>query len=166
MMGHHLHKSGIVLSFGVYRQVAENVQPQNSLAQRMQASILGGSFGNLLSGQVFLALDTRHTIIRQQWVALPMPPAVIDRVNLLGQRKPAMLVFTNRHGRDINDNNPQDADSVRILDDNLIIIHLAVGIPGVNTTTEPAETVGVGPDFNVEPTVRSGYGHRCVGHGH
>ncbi len=72
-----------------------------------------------------------------------MPPAVIDCVNLLGQRKPAKLTFTNRHGQDIGDNNPQDADSVEILDDNLIIIHPAVEIPGVNTTMDPAETAGV-----------------------
>jgi hypothetical protein len=32
MMGRCLHKSNIVLSFGVYCHVAENVQPRNSLA--------------------------------------------------------------------------------------------------------------------------------------
>jgi hypothetical protein len=34
MTGHRLHKSDIALSFGVYCQVAENIQPQNSLAPR------------------------------------------------------------------------------------------------------------------------------------
>jgi hypothetical protein len=34
----------------------------------------------------------------------------------------------------------------------LIIIHPAVKIPGVDTTTDPAETAGVDPDFDVEPT--------------
>jgi hypothetical protein len=97
-------------------------------------------------------LDTGHTIIRHQWVALPMPPAVINPVDLLGQREPAMLTFTNRHGRDIGDNNPQDTDSVGILDDDSIIIHPAVEIPGVDTTMDPAETAGVDPDFDVEPT--------------
>jgi hypothetical protein len=37
--------------------------------------------------------------------------------------EPAMLTFTNRQGCDISDNNPQDANSVGILDDDLIIIH-------------------------------------------
>jgi hypothetical protein len=37
MMGRYLHKSNIALSFGVYCQVAENIQPRNSLAPWMQA---------------------------------------------------------------------------------------------------------------------------------
>jgi hypothetical protein len=109
------------------------------------------SSGNLSSGQVFLALDTGHTIIRHQWVALPMPPTVIDRVNLLGQREPAMLTFTDPHSQDIGDNNPQNTDSVGFLDDNSIIIHPAVEIPGVDRTADPAETAGVDPDFDVKP---------------
>ncbi len=82
-----------------------------------------------------------------------MPPKVIDCINLLGRRKPAMLTFTNRQGHDISDSNPQDADSVGILDDNSIIICPAVEIPGVDATTDPAEIAGVDPDFDVEPTV-------------
>ncbi len=111
-----------------------------------------GSLGNLFSGQVFLALDTSHTIIRHNWVALPMPPAVIDCLNLLGRHEPAILTFNNRQGRDIGDNNPQDADSVGILDDNSIIIHPAMEIPRVDMTMDPAEIARVDPDFDVEPT--------------
>jgi hypothetical protein len=150
MAGRCLHKSDIMLFFGVYCQVAENVQPRNSLAPRTQAAILVGSLGNLSGGQIFLALDTGHTMIRYQWVALPMPPTVIDCINLLGQ--PTMLTFTNRHSWDIGDSNPQDTNSVGILDDNLIIIYPDVVIPGVDTTMDPAETAGVDPDFDVKPT--------------
>ncbi len=64
MTGHHLHKSNIALSFGVSCQVSENVQPLNSLAPRTRAAILVDSSGNLSGGQVFLALDIGHTIIR------------------------------------------------------------------------------------------------------
>jgi hypothetical protein len=81
-----------------------------------------------------------------------MPPAVIDSVNLLGWSKPAMLTFTNRQGWDIGDNNPQDANSVEILDDDLIIIHPAADIPGVDTTTDSAEIEGVDANFDVKPT--------------
>jgi hypothetical protein len=63
-----------------------------------------------------------------------------------------MLTFTNQHGWDIGDNNPQDANSVGILDDSLIIIHPAMEISGVDTTTDPTETAGVDPDFDVKPT--------------
>jgi hypothetical protein len=118
----------------------------------MQAAILVGSLGNLSGGQVFLALDTGHMIIRHQWVALPMLPVVIDCVNLLGQREPTTLTFTNRHGQDIGDNNPQDVNSVGVLDDDLIIIHPAMEIPGVDMATDPAKTAGVNPDFDVKPT--------------
>jgi hypothetical protein len=81
-----------------------------------------------------------------------MPPAVIDRVNLLGQREPAMLTFTNWQDRDISDSNQQNANSVGILDEDLIIIHPAVEIPGVDKTMDPAEIAGANPDFDVEPT--------------
>jgi hypothetical protein len=112
-----------------------------------------GSLGNLSGGQVFLALDTNHTIIRHQWVALPiMLPTVIDCVNLLGWHETAMLTFTIQQGRDIGNNNPQDANSVGLLDDNLIIMYPVVEIPRVDTTTDPAETAGVDPDFDVKPT--------------
>jgi hypothetical protein len=118
----------------------------------MQAEISVGSLGNLSRGQVFLALDTGHTIIRHRWVALLMPPAVIDCINLLGQCKPIMLTFTDQHGQDIGDDNPPGANSVGILDDNLIIFHPAMEIPGVDTTKDPAETAGVDLDFAVKPT--------------
>jgi hypothetical protein len=81
-----------------------------------------------------------------------MPPTVIDRLNLLGWREPAMLTFTDRQGCDISDSNPQDANSVGILDDNSFIIYPSVEIPGVDTTTDPGEIAGVDPDFDVEPT--------------
>jgi hypothetical protein len=57
---------------------------------------------------MFFALDTTgHTITRYQWVLLPMPPAVIARVNLFGENEPSILAFTNRHGREIGDH-PHD----------------------------------------------------------
>jgi hypothetical protein len=80
-----------------------------------------------------------------------MPPAVIDRVNLLGWLELTKLIFTNQQGCDIGDNNPQDANSVGILDIDSIIIPPAVKISGVNTTTDPAEIARVDPDFDVEP---------------
>ncbi len=39
MTGYCLHKSNIALSFVLYCQVAENVQPRNSLDPQMQAAI-------------------------------------------------------------------------------------------------------------------------------
>jgi hypothetical protein len=148
----HLHQSNIVLSFGVYCQVAENVEPQNNLAPRTRAANLLGSSGKLSSDQVFLDLDTGYTVIRHQWVALLMPPAVIDCVNLLGWHEPAILTFADLQGHDIGDSNPQDSNSFGVLDDDSVIIYPAIEIPGVDETTDPAEIAGVNPDFIVKPT--------------
>jgi hypothetical protein len=109
MMDRCLNASDLQLIFGVYCQVAKNVEPRNSLAPRMRAAISLGKSGNLSGGQMFLALDTGHTINRYQWVLLPMPPAVITRVNLLGKYEPSILTFTNWHGREIGDH-PQDVE--------------------------------------------------------
>jgi hypothetical protein len=93
-----LHADDLQLRFGNFCQVAENVEPRNSLAPRTRAAILLDSSGNLSGGQLFLALDSGQTIVRHQWVVLPAPPAVIDCVNLLGEKEPSILTFTNRHG--------------------------------------------------------------------
>jgi hypothetical protein len=62
MMDRRLNANNLKLSLGVYCQVAENAEPRNSLAPRMRAAISVGNSGNLLGGQMFLALDTGHTI--------------------------------------------------------------------------------------------------------
>ena len=50
MTDHRIHDSDVALSFGVYCQVAENIQPQYSLAPRTRAAILLGGSGNLSGG--------------------------------------------------------------------------------------------------------------------
>jgi len=92
-----LNANDLKLSFGDYCQVAENIEPRNSLAPRTRAAISLGNSGNLSGGQMFFVLDTGHTITRHQWVLLPMPPTVIARVNLFGKDEPSILTFTNRH---------------------------------------------------------------------
>jgi hypothetical protein len=65
-----IHANDVVVSFGVYYQIAENVEPRNSLAPRTRGEILLGNSGNLSGGQMFLALDTGATMIRHQWGAI------------------------------------------------------------------------------------------------
>jgi hypothetical protein len=98
-----MHANDLQLAFGIYCQVAENIEPRNSLAPRMRAAILLGNSGNLLGGQLFLALDSGQTIVGHQWVVFPVPPAVIDCVNVLRINEPSTLTFTNWHGQDIGD---------------------------------------------------------------
>jgi hypothetical protein len=63
MTDRHLHADYLRLGFCTYCQVAEHVEPRNSLAPRTRAAISLGNSGNLSGGQVFLALDTGHTIL-------------------------------------------------------------------------------------------------------
>ncbi len=58
-----LHANDLQLRFRIYCQVAENVEPRNSLATRMRAAISLGNSGNLSGGQLFLALDSGQTIV-------------------------------------------------------------------------------------------------------
>jgi hypothetical protein len=104
--GAQLHMSQLRLKFGSYCQVAEDVTPRNSLAACMRRAISMGPSGNLSGGQRFLALDTGKMIVWNRWKELPMPLAVIDRVNLLGHAECTFLVFTDRHGQEIGDYTP------------------------------------------------------------
>jgi hypothetical protein len=145
-----LHADNLCLGFGTYCQVAENVEPSNSLALCMQAAILLGHLGNLSGGQIFLALDTGHTITWHQWVVvIPMPPAVIARVNLLGKAEPSILTFTDRHGREIGDY-PRDPEPVEE-DDALIVDHFDDVLPEVGTQDD-TEIPGVVTEPVAKPT--------------
>ncbi len=66
MTDRHLHVNDLQLGFGIYCQIAENVEPRNSLAPRTRAAISLGNSGNLSGGQLFLALDSGQTIVRHQ----------------------------------------------------------------------------------------------------
>jgi hypothetical protein len=148
MTGRRLHANDLSLGFGVYCQVAENVEPQNSLAPRTRSAILLGNSGNLSGGQIFLALDTGHTITRHQWVVLLMPPEVIARVNLLGKVEPSILTFTDRHGREIGDY-PREPEPIED-DDDPVMEYIDDAIPAIDKQDEP-EIPGVW----AEPTGKS-----------
>ena len=45
MTNRRIHANDIVVSFGVYCQIAENVEPRNSLAPRTRGAILLGNSG-------------------------------------------------------------------------------------------------------------------------
>jgi hypothetical protein len=107
----------------------------------------------LSGGQVFLALDTGHTITRHEWVELPTPPAVIARVNVLGKAEPSILTFTDRLGHEIGDY-PQDEPVVDddgsdveydYIDDFLVESQDDNEIPGVPEES-PDEPTGVEVD--------------------
>jgi hypothetical protein len=148
IMTHHcLHANDLQLAFGIYCQVAENIEPRNSLAPKTRAVTLSGNSGNLSGGQLFLALDSGQTIVRHQWVVLPVPPTVIDRVNVFGINEPSILTFTIRHGQNIGDL-AQDFEPRVDEDDNSFVPHPNDKLPGVDVHLGDAELPGVDMDFD------------------
>jgi hypothetical protein len=145
-----IHANNVVVSFGVYCQIAENVEPQNSLAPRTRGAILLGDSGNLSGGQMFLALDTGATVIRHQWVVLPMPSSVIDCVNFIDQHESSILTFTNWHGQDVGDD-PQDTDLAGNEDLESVVAY-PTGNTGAYLVVDGNNIAGVDQDFAVEPT--------------
>ncbi len=95
MTGAQLHMSQLQLKFGSCYQVVEDVTPCNSLAACTHGAISIGPSRNFSERQPFFALDTGKLIVRNSWKELPMPLAVIDRVNVLGCAKHSLLVFTD-----------------------------------------------------------------------
>jgi hypothetical protein len=80
-----------------------------------------------------------------------MPPAVIARVNLLGNVEPSILTFTNWHGWEIGDNTQNFKLSGD--DDSSVVKHLTDEFPGVLPAPEDdAVLPGVDMDFDAEPT--------------
>jgi hypothetical protein len=161
--GRRLHADDLCLVFRIYCQVAENVEPRNSLAPCTRGAISLGSSGNLSGGQIFLALDTGHTIVRHQWVALPMPPAIIARVNLLGKAEPSLLTFTDWHGREIGDyaKEPElvDEDDAPATEEFIEDVIPAVEITGVDDPTgEPTAKLTTKPTgVEVEDTPQASF---------
>jgi hypothetical protein len=84
-------------------------------------------------------------------MVLPVPPTVIDRVNLLGKIEHSILTFTNRHGQDIGDL-AQDFEPRVDEDDNSFVAHPNDKLPGVDVQLSDAELPGVDTDFDAKPT--------------
>jgi hypothetical protein len=143
MTGAQLHMNQLRLKFGSYCQVAEDVTPRNSLAARTRAAISMGISGNLSGGHRFLALDTGKMIVRNRWKELPMPTAVIDRVNVLGRAEHSLLVFTDPQGQAIDDYAPTSVEQADAEEDESVVADLYSSIlpapdvtPGVSLIEE------------------------------
>jgi hypothetical protein len=132
------------LKFGSYCQVAEDVTPRNSLAARTRAAISMGPSGNLSGGHRFLALDTGKMIVRNRWKELPMPTAVIDRVNLLGRAERSLLVFTDRQGQVIGDYAPTSVEQADVEEDESVVADLYSSIPPAPDVTPGVSSIEEG----------------------
>jgi hypothetical protein len=144
MTGAQLHMNHLRLKFGSYCQVAEDVTPRNSLAARTRAAISMGPSGNLSGGHRFLALDTGKIIVRNRWKELPMPTAVIDRVNVLGRTERSLLVFTDRQGRVIGDYAPTSVEQADVEEDESVVADLYSSIPPAPDVTPGVSSIEEG----------------------
>lgn len=80
--------------FGSYCQVFQENQPSNSDVERTVDAICLGWTGNAQGGYKILSLATRKKIVRNQFVALPMPKAIIEQVESIAERE--NLVFDDK----------------------------------------------------------------------
>ena len=114
-------------------------------------------------GQKFYTLNTGSVVVRRDWIVLPMPQSVIDRINFKAKGQPALPIFTDRLGNAIGDS-PVNADQpYESLESNEKLPGVEIPetdhpgvdndptdeIPGVDTSSKmPLEpNVNVGVDF-------------------
>jgi len=91
------------LPFGTYCQIHEEDGPRNSLTARTQGAISLGPSKNAQGGQHFYTLNSAKVVVRRSWDVIPMPEAVISRVNTLAADQPHLLTFYDRHKCEIGD---------------------------------------------------------------
>jgi hypothetical protein len=156
-----VHCKFCLVPFGQYCQISKEDTPQNSLAARTQGSIAVGPSGNVQGGHKFYTLNTGSVVVRRDWMALPMPQLVIDRINFKAKGQPDLPILTDRLGNGIGDTpidgaQQFDADQYEPLEtnDNLPGVQIpneeTDKIPGVDTDPEPMllkPNVDVGVDF-------------------
>ena len=94
--------------FGSYCQVYTDTTPHNSPTPRTVDAICLGPTGNLQGSYKFFSLDTMQKIVCHQFVSLPMPKSIIQRVNIIALREnqPRLhdIRFTVRDGKIVNVN--------------------------------------------------------------
>ena len=109
LTGEVVHYKFCSLPFGQYCQISEEDTPRNSLAARTQGAIALGTSGNLQGGHTFYSFHIGSVVVRRDWIVLPMPQSVIDRINFKAKSQPVLPIFTDRLENAIGDS-PVDAD--------------------------------------------------------
>jgi hypothetical protein len=99
------------LPFGAYVETHEERPRTNTLYERTQGVICLGPTSNFQGSYKFLCLNTGRKITRKQFREVPMPEHVIKRVEDIAERDKQLrdMVFTDRDGNPIGDNDDDDA---------------------------------------------------------
>ena len=87
------------------------------------------------------AKNTGKMIVRNCWKELPMPTAVIDRVNVLGRAERSLLVFTDRQGRAIGDYAPTAVEQADVDEDESVVADLYSSIPPAPDVTPGVSSI-------------------------
>jgi hypothetical protein len=101
-----------------------------------------------------MALNTGKKIVRRSWDVIPMPDAVIARVNALGSDQPRQMTFTNRHGRLIGDIEIPGVDSDEEQKEHFPgvapVIADDIEIPGVDVAGPEALDEALAPQVEID----------------
>jgi hypothetical protein len=146
------YKKHLSLHIGQYCQVHEKDNPHNSHLARTKGVISIGQSGNLQGGFKLMALNTGKKIFHCSWDVIPMPDAVIARVNALGSDQPRQMTLTDRHGRLIGDIEIPGVHSDEEQEDHFPGVTLVINnieIPGVDVTGPGVLGEDQGPKFEI-----------------
>lgn len=75
------------VQFGSYCQVFQDNHPSNTDLECTADAVCLGPTGNAQGGYKIFNLSTRKKIVRNQFRVLPMPHAIIEQVNEIGERE-------------------------------------------------------------------------------
>jgi hypothetical protein len=107
----------IQAEFGEYVQLHE--EHDNIIDTRTTGAIATKPTGNAQVGHWFYSFAAGRMLNRRQWIPLPMPSDVIERINVLAKASQAGMNVTNMRNElyDDNDNADSDTDSEYNSDD-------------------------------------------------
>ena len=101
------------LQFGEYVQTHEETNNDTGHERTIGAIALRPT-GNSQGGYYFYSLKSGRVVNRSKWTQLPMPAEVLDRLSALSRRASAGLIFRNRTGETIPDDEDDDDDSTYV----------------------------------------------------
>ena len=86
-------KKHCILLSGLYFEVHYQPNPSNTNVSRTQEGIALGPTGNLQGSVKFYCLNTGRVLKRRDFTEIPMPTAVISKVNKIGKKENQGIEF-------------------------------------------------------------------------
>ena len=99
------------LQFGDYCQANEEDTMKNSMKSRTFPAICLGPVGNIQSSYYFLNINSWQVVKRRQWVKLPIPNEVIERINTKAKAEQPKFPIENERLDSLNEEEESIDDS-------------------------------------------------------